>query len=315
MTSDASRRSFTSTGQLIKLFLSDAEFRNTKERLENLNYYSGREYLDFIVTRYEVASRKINTPFTCVLISDLHNKCYGEDNGTILDRVREESPDIILCAGDLIVGQPDSPFKTAVKLAKGLTLIAPVYFANGNHETEYRRYAKPKYAAFVSKMRHAGVHVLNNRSQDTEICGNKIRVTGLEVSLEKYIKFRKPDCSLEYLEHKIGPCTSENDPYTILIAHNPEFLDVYRQWKADLTVSGHYHGGVVRDPFFGRALLSPYGYVFPKFGVGKRTLSDEHFIIASAGLGDHTIPLRIFNPREIVTIKVKPLTDDNRTEA
>jgi predicted MPP superfamily phosphohydrolase len=55
--------------------------------------------------------------------------------------------------------------------------------------------------------------------------------------------------------------------------------------------------------------------VFPKFGVGKRTLSDEHFIIASAGLGDHTIPLRIFNPREIVTIKVKPLTDDNRTEA
>ena len=270
--------------------------------------------MDFIVTRYEISSRKVESPFTCVLISDLHNKCYGRNNEVILDRIREESPDLILCAGDLIVGQPARQFSTAVSLAKGLAEIAPVYFANGNHETEYRRYAKPKYAAFISRMRRIGVHVLNNRSLETEIRGNRIRITGLEVSLEKYIKFRRPKCSLEYLEHKIGPGISEEDPYTILIAHNPEFLDAYRQWGADLTVSGHYHGGVVRDPFLGRALLSPYGYVFPKFGVGKKMLSDEHFIIASAGLGDHSIPLRIFNPREIVIIRVNSLIDDVRTE-
>ena len=75
---------------------------------------------------------------------------------------------------------------------------------------------------------------------------------------------------------------------------------------ADLTVSGHYHGGVVRSPFTGRALLSPYGYPFPKFGVGIKELSEDRYIIASAGLGDHSIPLRIFDPRELVVIRVTP---------
>jgi hypothetical protein len=38
--------------------------------------------------------------------------------------------------------------------------------------------------------------------------------------------------------------------YQILIAHNPEYFEKYAEWGADLTVSGHMHGGLMRLPFF-----------------------------------------------------------------
>ncbi len=262
--------------------------------------------MDYIVTKYEIPSRKVSAPITCALISDLHNKRYGEDNRLLTDRIREEKPDIILCAGDLLVGRPENSYKGALAFAKQLADIAPVYYANGNHETQYRRYARPKYAAYVRKLRKAGVHLVNNRSEELCLGGDKIRITGLEVSLEKYIKFRKPHCDLAYLENKIGRAATRSDPYTILIAHNPVFFRTYDEWGADLTVGGHYHGGVVRSPFSGRALLSPYGFPFPKFGVGRLNFSPERCIIASAGLGDHSIPLRVFDPRELVMIRIVP---------
>lgn len=268
--------------------------------------------MDFIITKYEISSPRVREPFTCALITDLHSKCYGNDNEPLLSAVRSEAPDLILCAGDLIVGRPSSSFRTSLSFMERLTDIAPVYFSNGNHETQYRRCAKPRYASFITKMRQAGVHVINNKKEFLQLGGNNVLIAGLEVSLEKYIKFRKPSCSLAYIENKIGDIRmsgespSSDEIFTILMAHNPEFFKTYGEWGADLTVSGHYHGGVVRSPFTGRALLSPYGYPFPKFGVGIKELSEDRYIIASAGLGDHSIPLRIFDPRELVVIRVTP---------
>ena len=227
--------------------------------------------MEFIVTRYEISSDRIREPITCALITDLHNKVYGSDNSRLIDSVRSESPDLILCAGDLIVGTD----------------------------------AKPKYAAYVTKLKREGIHLLNNKCEDIVLGSTKIHIAGLEVSLEKYIKFRKPHCDISYIENKIGKVPSDGS-YTILMAHNPEFHNTYGEWGADLTVSGHYHGGVVRSPFTGKALLSPYGYPFPKFGVGIKELASDRYIVASAGLGDHSIPLRIFDPRELVVIRITP---------
>ena len=276
MTSDESRRSFTRS-----------------------------EVLEFIVTRYDISSSRIKEPITCALITDLHNKVYGTDNSILVDRIRSESPDLILCAGDLIVGSNQKTYPTALDFVTRLTDIAPVYYSNGNHETEYRRYYKSRYAAYVTNVKRAGIHLLNNKCEDIILGSTKIHIAGLEVSLEKYIKFRKPYCDVTYIEDKIGRLPSDGS-FTILLAHNPEFFKTYGEWGADLTVSGHYHGGLVRSPFTGRALLSPYGYPFPKFGVGIKELAPERFIVASAGLGDHSIPLRIFDPRELVIIRISP---------
>jgi hypothetical protein len=262
--------------------------------------------LKYKITKYKIISQKVNEPMTLALISDLHSKCYGTDNDVLLDSIRNEKPDLCLISGDMIVGRPKNSFDTALSFVRRLCDIAPVYYANGNHETEYRRYSRPKYIPYVRQMVEAGVHLLNNKTETLCLGSDTLRIAGLEVSLEKYIKFRKPHCDLSYVENKIGNACTSQDPFTILIAHNPEFFDTYEKWGADLTVSGHYHGGVVRSPFSGKALLSPYGYPFPKFGVGRMDFAPDRCIIASSGLGDHMVPLRIFNPRELVMIRVVP---------
>ena len=76
----------------------------------------------------------------------------------------------------------------------------------------------------------------------------------------------------------------------------------YRSWGADLTVSGHLHGGYVRLPGIG-GIVSPQMRPFPKY---DRGLYEEYgqYLAVSAGLGDHHMPVRIGNPRELVVLHI-----------
>ena len=65
-----------------------------------------------------------------------------------------------------------------------------------------------------------------------------------------------------------------------------------------------YHGGMVRLPFFG-GVISPDLRLFPKYCRGDFQKGNRHLIV-SAGLGEHTLPVRIFNPRELVLITCVP---------
>ena len=71
-----------------------------------------------------------------------------------------------------------------------------------------------------------------------------------------------------------------------------------------MILSGHYHGGIVR---FGKhiGLTCPQFLLFPPFCCGDFHRGDSHMLV-SAGLGEHTIPVRI-HPRELLVIDMKPL--------
>ena len=55
--------------------------------------------------------------------------------------------------------------------------------------------------------------------------------------------------------------------FHLLLAHNPLFFSAYRRWGANLTLSGHVHGGMVRLPGVG-GLLSPERRFFPQYDGG-----------------------------------------------
>ena len=88
----------------------------------------------------------------------------------------------------------------------------------------------------------------------------------------------------------------------VLLAHNPVYFDTYAAWGADLTLSGHLHGGIVRLPLLG-GVISPQMKLFPDYTRGCHT-KENHRMIVGAGLGSHTIPIRINNPPELVVIDV-----------
>ena len=72
---------------------------------------------------------------------------------------------------------------------------------------------------------------------------------------------------------------------------------------ADLILSGHYHGGIVRlggkYPVVGNDFT-----LFPKYAYGYYE-KEQSVMLVSAGLGEHTIPLRLWNPRELVVADIK----------
>ena len=102
----------------------------------------------------------------------------------------------------------------------------------------------------------------------------------------------------EEIREHIGEANEET--YNILLAHNPEYFVSYALWGADLTLSGHFHGGSVRLPFVG-GVISPKLQLFPKYDYGLHEKYAKKMIVTS-GLGSHSVALRINNPAEVVII-------------
>ncbi len=124
---------------------------------------------------------------------------------------------------------------------------------------------------------------------------------GLEIPLECYKHFGRGKLSTEQIEDGIG--NSCEDGYEILLAHNPTYMKSYVKWGADLVLSGHLHGGIVRLPLLG-GVIAPNFIVFPKYSGDLYQEGDTH-IVVSKGLGTHTINIRLFNPAELVVLHLQ----------
>ena len=65
-----------------------------------------------------------------------------------------------------------------------------------------------------------------------------------------------------------------------VMAHN-QHMDAYKKWGADLILSGHLHGGLVRCPGIG-AVVTPQGFLFPKYS-GEMRREGEQTMIEAEG--------------------------------
>lgn len=261
-----------------------------------------RELHTFRVTRYQVASPKLAGEKTWVFLSDLHNQVYGVNNCGLIDAVKKESPDLILIGGDMLVGKNGHSYEPALSCVKELVKIAPVYYANGNHEERMK--LKPQkydqsYALYRERLLNLGVHLLENESivlSDE----SKVRLTGLEIPLECYTHLKRREMPEGAIKERIG--NRDPESFQVLLAHNPSYMKKYLAWGADLILSGHLHGGMVRIPGIG-GVIGPDFVLFPKYSGEMRRVGDQT-VIVSKGLGTHTIHIRLFNPAEVVVLSL-----------
>ncbi len=96
----------------------------------------------------------------------------------------------------------------------------------------------------------------------------------------------------------------DSEKFNILLAHNPLFIEEYSEWGADLVLSGHMHGGIVRIPIIGIGIVSPEDGYFPKYDAGKFKVNETTMIV-NRGIGISSSELRIFNKPEISLITLK----------
>ena len=123
-----------------------------------------------LIKTYKLNTGKLTGQVRFVLLSDLHSRIYGEGNRSLLDLVRDMRPDIILCAGDMLVGKPYHSYHTAADFLCALPKIAPVFFSNGNHETQYRTFARSRYGNYLLAIREAGVPAEVSNTAGTFVC-------------------------------------------------------------------------------------------------------------------------------------------------
>ncbi len=249
------------------------------------------------VNTYTVTSDKIPEEFygyRIAHISDLHNAEIGKDNEKLISMLSQAEPDIIAITGDLIDSR-NTDIETAISFVKEAVEIAPCYYVTGNHEARVAEYGELKKSLI-----ELGVVVLDNKLVELEKNGKSVTLAGLaDPSFEADYLF---DDDKTVAEVHLQELLHGSDGYTILLSHRPELLDVYSDCGADLTLSGHAHGGQIRLPVIG-GIFAPNQGFFPVYdgGLYSKGASD---MIVSRGIGNSLFPLRINNRPEIILIEL-----------
>lgn len=258
----------------------------------------------FVIVKHTLCDERIEKAYRAVVLSDLHNKRFGRNNERLLQAIEEQKPDGIWITGDMLTARPGESMQVAIDLVTVLADRYPVYYANGNHEHRMKLYPETygnMAQEYGKALKKAGIEPLVNRNELLE--EQNIVIYGSEIDKYYYKRFTIPEMDEGYMTELLG----EPDPqkYNVLLAHNPDYFPAYAKWGADLVLSGHVHGGMIRIPGW-RGILSPNVRFFPPYDGGLFTEGKSRMIL-SRGLGMHTLPVRLFNPAEVIVIDLKKI--------
>jgi len=182
--------------------------------------------------------------YRIVQIGDLHLDDWSKPER--LDRtaemVNEERPDLVVVTGDF-ASYSARRLDTGRLVGALRRLSAPdgVLAILGNHD--YLTDAK----LIRQCIREAGLTELINEVVTLERGGSELHVAGIDDVMEGRSR----------LDLVLGELPESGA--AVLLAHEPDFADVAAATgRFDLQLSGHSHGGQVRVPLLGRAVLPPF---------------------------------------------------------
>ncbi len=259
----------------------------------------------FETVHYHLKSKKIKSPIKIVMLADLHNYVYGENNKELLKEIAKQSPDFVCLAGDILIADAKTPFDIGQNVVMELGKHYSVFYGLGNHEGRMRKDKKTYgdlYENYMEPIKAQGVQVLVNRSLEIKVGENRVCIYGYDLPLKYFEKFNRYVFETSLMEDSLGICNEEC--YSILLAHNPVYFQQYAAWGADLTLSGHLHGGIIRLPLIG-GVITPQAKLFPRYSAGKYRIGEKYMVV-SRGLGTHTIPIRFNNKPELSVIHLDP---------
>ena len=232
-----------------------------------------------------------------VLISDLHSTIYGKDQSILINKVKDNNPDLIVLSGDIF--DDVVPMTGTQLFLSGISGIAPVFYVTGNHE-----YWSHNIQSIRDELASYGVIILSDTYTIIEINDIKIVLAGIEDPDKK--NYETADYNQKDSMEKAFRELDEIKLYKILIAHRPELIENYKLYSFDLVLSGHTHGGQVRLPLV-NGLYAPDQGLFPKYAGGIYTHGNLTHII-SRGLSINPRLPRIFNPPELVIVIIESNT-------
>ena len=224
-----------------------------------------------------------------VVLSDLHGAEFGEDSADLFETVAEQAPEYIFYLGDLEdkYRGPEPGFAETV--AAGLSAIAPTYYVTGNHE-----WAIGDVPELKEGLEAQGVTVLSNSFVTLERNGDTVVLAGID-DPNGYADQKPPETVAAEVYAACG------DPFWMLLAHrNDHFEAQYSLLGADLVLSGHGHGGIIRLPGTD-GLLSTDRTFFPSYTAGLYEANGSALFV-TRGLGNSGPSFRLFNRPEVAVV-------------
>lgn len=226
-----------------------------------------------------------------VVLTDLHGKQFGTDNVRLLEAVQAAKPDLIAVCGDLADEHSGVDFVPA--LMRGLVAIAPTYYVSGNHE-----WAAGLMPALRQIFQQMGVTYLRNTAVTAERGGDTIVLAGID-DPNGYADQKTPEQVAADVYGTYG------EPFWLLLAHrNNLFSGEYCRLGADLTLSGHGHGGIWRLPFTD-GVFGTRRDLFPTHTAGfYKDCGAQVFVSRGLGNSPRVIP-RILNRPQVAVVTLE----------
>ncbi|MBN1997973.1 metallophosphoesterase [candidate division KSB1 bacterium] len=243
------------------------------------------------ITTYQIVNPDIPAAFDeikIVFIADIHCGPYLSFDRVdrLVKNINRLHPDIIFLGGDYV--HRDSKYIIPVfKRLKKLHAPLGIYGVLGNHD--HWEGANQTIAQFKA----SGFFLCDNLSYWIYHKQDSIKIGGVGDFWE----------DKQFVENTTHDVTDED--FTVLLSHNPDFLEELDHAAIDLTLCGHTHGGQVTLLGAWAPLLpSRYGQKY-RYGRKKR---DNMDVIITSGVGTITPPVRFFCRPEIVMIRLKRAT-------
>lgn len=263
-----------------------------------ISFYENRH---FKIKSYEIKDKYFSgASIKAVFISDLHDCVYGNNNINLLSAVDEINPDFVIFGGDIFNGITGAENHNAEVFIRAVSKKYKAVYGMGNHEFRFFLYPD-KYPGckerFLKLLHQCGIDFLNNSKKSITVSNKEFDIYGLSIEKEYYKRFKSIEMNDSYAVQMLPE--KDAKVFSILLAHNPKYFKAYSGFGADLILSGHYHGGIMR--FGNQGVVSPTFGLFPKYSYGLNKYKKSRMIV-SGGLGVHTLPFRIFNRPELVVI-------------
>jgi len=166
----------------------------------------------------------------------------------------EQSPDLCIVTGDFITERPEAgEFRKYGKLLGHFAAKVPTFACLGNHDggtwsAEHGGFSSSD--AVQSLLRSARVKLLHNEKHEVFIKGQKIDLVGLG-------DLWSGDCLPHTCLDRLSVSTPKKRNPIFLLNHNPDAKDGLREYRWDLMLSGHTHGGQFKIPVENLAPFAP----------------------------------------------------------
>lgn len=236
------------------------------------------------INEYKITNPNITNKYHGLKVVHLTDIHYGTTINEkklkyLVEQINFINPDIVVLTGDLLDETVEYNKDEIINNLKEIKAKLGKYAISGNHDYPIENYNSIIKESGFTNLDNTYELIYNNTNQPIIISGissNLIDTTDLNTKTEKFN---------EYIS------TNGKPIYSILLIHEPDYIDNLDLNNYDLVLAGHSHNGQINIPLLKKLYLPVGSY---KYVDGHYNINNTD-IFVSNGIGTSGVKFRLFS--------------------